>query len=358
MGKVYIFIPSLNPDKKLLKVVNDLLKQTEYDIIVLDDGSNISNRHIFDEILKYERCHILRHAVNLGKGRALKDGFNYILNTYPDCIGVVTVDGDGQHTTKDIIRCAEALEENPDSLVLGSRDFDSENVPAKNGMGNKITRKTMKLLCGIDIPDTQTGLRGISSEFMKILMNVSGERFEFETNMLISAKENGIAFNIVPIDTVYIEDNASSHFNPIKDSIKIYAIFVKFLFASLSSSVIDVALFTVFIAMFKGFFPEYYIYIATGLARLFSSIYNFNMNKHTVFRNKEKNIFVAVRYFGLCIIQAAVSSICVAGIFKLSEFNESAIKIVVDVILFFISFQIQREWVFKKKQNEKNKEFV
>ena len=79
MGKVYIFIPSLNPDKKLLKVVNDLLKQTEYDIIVLDDGSNISNRHIFDEILKYERCHILRHAVNLGKGRALKDGFNYIL---------------------------------------------------------------------------------------------------------------------------------------------------------------------------------------------------------------------------------------------------------------------------------------
>ena len=356
MSNVQIFIPSYDPDDKLIGVVDALVEQTDFDIVVLDDGSKPLNRHIFDLVSQKERCTVLRHHVNLGKGRALKDGFNYILNTYPDSIGVVTVDGDGQHTTKDIIACAKALEEQPDSLVLGSRDFDQSDVPARSAFGNKMTRSTMKLLCGIDIPDTQTGLRGISREFMKVLMNTSGERFEFETNMLIAAKECGVPFNIVLIDTVYIEDNATSHFNPIKDSIKIYSIFVKFLFASLSSSVIDIVMFALFVAMLRGITPAYYIYIATALARVISSVYNFNMNKHTVFRNKDKDKWIAVRYFSLCIVQAVVSALCVKGLFTLvssglTHFpNESVIKIVVDTILFFISFGIQRDWVFKKSK--------
>ena len=356
MGSIQIFIPSLNPDSKLLGVVDNLINQTDFDIIVLDDGSDDAHRQLFEQIKTKERCTVLRHHVNLGKGRALKDGFNYILNTYPDSIGVVTVDGDGQHATKDIIACAAALMAQPNSLVLGSHDFDQSNVPAKSEFGNKITRTTMKLLCGIDIPDTQTGLRGISREFMKILMNVNGERFEFETNMLISAKECSIPFNIVTIDTVYIDDNATSHFHPIRDSIKIYSIFAKFLFSSLSSSLIDILMFTIFVAMLRGFTPAYYIYIATALARVISAVYNFNMNKHTVFRNKDKDKWIAVRYFALCVVQAAVSALCVKGIYTLVASsltagpNESIIKIVVDTILFFISFGIQREWVFKKSK--------
>ena len=359
MQNIQIFIPSLNPDGKLLGVVNSLLEQTDFDIIVLDDGSGQGSRPIFDEIASKPRCTVLRHAVNLGKGRGLKDGFNYILNTYPDTVGVITVDGDGQHATKDIIACAEALAANPESLVLGSRDFDQSNVPAKSEYGNKITRTTMKLMCGIDIPDTQTGLRGISREFMKILMNVAGERFEFETNMLLSAKEYGIPFNIVTIETVYIDDNATSHFNPIKDSIKIYSIFAKFLFASLSSSLLDILMFTIFVAITRDLTPAYYIYLSTALARVISAIYNFNINKHTVFRNKDKDKFIAVRYFSLCIVQAAVSALSVKGLYtvmasNLTAFpNESVIKIVVDTILFFISFGIQREWVFKKSKNDR-----
>lgn len=356
MGSIQIFIPSLNPDSKLLGVVDALVEQTNFDIIVLDDGSDDAHRGIFEQIKEKPRCTTLRHHVNLGKGRALKDGFNYILNTYPDSIGCVTVDGDGQHATKDIINCAAALMAQPNSLVLGSRDFDQSNVPAKSEFGNKITRKTMKLLCGIDIPDTQTGLRGISREFMKVLMNTAGERFEFETNMLLAAKECDIPFNIVLIDTVYIDDNATSHFHPIRDSIKIYSIFAKFLFSSLSSSLIDILMFTIFVAMLRGVTPAYYIYIATALARIISAVYNFNMNKHTVFRNKDKDKWIAVRYFSLCVVQAAVSALCVKGIYtvvagSLTAFpNESIIKIVVDTILFFISFGIQREWVFKKSK--------
>lgn len=360
MENIQIFIPSLNPDGKLLWVVNSLLESTKFDIIVLDDGSDAQHRPIFDEIACKPRCTVLRHHVNLGKGRALKDGFNYILNTYPDSIGTITVDGDGQHTTKDIVACANALYENPESLVLGSRDFDQSNVPAKSELGNKITRRTMKLLCGIDIPDTQTGLRGISREFMKILMNTAGERFEFETNMLMVAKEYSVPFKIVLIDTVYIDDNTTSHFNPIRDSIKIYSIFAKFLFSSISSSLIDIIAFTAFVSVLRGLTPAYYIYIATALARIISSIYNFNVNKHTVFRNKDKNKWILVKYFVLCVVQASLSALCVKGIFSLLStslkilLSESVIKIIVDTILFFVSFGIQRDWVFGKGKNKQN----
>lgn len=349
MNNIQIFIPSLDPDGKLLGVVNGLLQQTQFDIILLDDGSKEENRTIFAEIAKNERCTILRHAVNLGKGRSLKDGFNYILNTYPDTVGVVTVDGDGQHLTKDIISCAEALCKNPNSLVLGSRNFNEKNVPITNGLGNKITSRTMRLLCGINIPDTQTGLRAISKEFMKILMNVSGERFEFETNMLISAKENNIPFNIVSIDTVYLDDNASSHFNPFRDSLKIYSIFVKFLFSSVVGFLVDIGIFTVCVSVLRDTAPLYYIFVSTAIARVISAVVNFKINKHTVFKNFEKNHMIAVKYILLSTVQLFASAFLVSRLFALLSINESIVKVVVDMCLFFISFSIQREWVFKKR---------
>lgn len=351
MGNVQIFIPSLDPDDKLGFVVEEILLQTEYDIVLLDDGS-VSGKEIFDKISSKERCTVLRHAINLGKGRALKDGFNHILNVYPDTQGVVTVDGDGQHLTKDIIACADAIIAKPQSLVLGSRDFNAKDVPFKNGMGNKVTSKVMKLLCGINIPDTQTGLRGISKEFMEVLLSVPGERFEYETNMLICAKENDVPFEIVPIETVYLDNNATTHFNPLRDSIKIYSIFMKFLFASSSSFLIDIAIFSFLVSILRDVAPLYYIFVATAVARVISAVYNFNINKKTVFKNFEKSPWIAVKYVILCAVQLFISAFLVKNLFALLFINESIIKIVVDMILFFASFTVQREWVFKTTKSK------
>lgn len=355
MGNIQVFIPSLDPDEKLIRVVDELILQTEYDIILLDDGSGEAGKRIFEELSCRDRCTVLRHAINLGKGRALKSGFNHILNNYPNTLGAVTVDGDGQHLTKDIVACANAIIANPISLVLGSRNFDSKGVPLKNGLGNKLTRNVMKLLCGIDIPDTQTGLRGISKSFMATLLDIPGERFEYETNMLLCAKENDMPFEIVPIDTVYLDDNATTHFNPLKDSIKIYSIFIKFLLASSSSFLIDIAIFSFLVSVLRDAAPLYYIFFSTAAARVISAIYNFNVNKKTVFRNFDKGPWTAIKYVLLCAVQLFASAFLVKNLFALLLLNESIIKIAVDMILFFASFTIQREWVFKNKKDRATK---
>lgn len=181
--------------------------------------------------------------MNLGKGRALKTAFNHCLlasggisgGADSVCRGIpgcVTADSDGQHTPADILACMRSLWDNPESLILGCRDFDGPAVPARSSFGNKCTRQVFRYLLGLSVSDTQTGLRAIPAFFMEKLLEVKGERFEYETNMLIEAKNLNIRILEVPVKTIYIEENKTSHFNPIKDSLRIYLVFGKFLFSS------------------------------------------------------------------------------------------------------------------------------
>ncbi len=293
---------------------------------------------------------VLTHCVNLGKGRGLKTGLNYIYTEYPECIGVVTVDGDGQHSAEDTLRVAEAMERNPGSLIMGCRNFEKENVPARSRFGNVTTSRVLKLLCGIALSDTQTGLRGIPRSVIPGYVTVSGERFEYELNMILDSKENDIPIVEVEIETIYLEDNASSHFNPLLDSIRIYSLFVKFLVVSLSSSVIDLLLFSIFCFMCKKLVPEfgYYIVASTVAARILSAIYNYSLNKNKVFKNRDGVSKSAVRYVILAVVNMAASAALVYLFFDMLHFNETLIKVVVDTVIFFLGFQIQREWVFKK----------
>lgn len=221
---VVLLIPALNPNGMLIKLIEDLAPVWNRPIVVVDDGSSEKARKEIFPVAEAMGCNIITHNVNLGKGRALKNGFNYILNAYPEALGAVTADSDYQHLPEDIIACAEALvsSEEPLPLVLGCRDFDDPKVPQRSKLGNKITRNFMRVMNGVDVTDTQTGLRAISSEFMKYLMNVPGERFEFEVNMLTVAKQISVPFKEITIQTVYIDNNSATTFNPVKDSIKIY----------------------------------------------------------------------------------------------------------------------------------------
>ncbi len=271
--KIGIIIPALNPDSKLLNLISELKANGFRDIIIINDGSRADTEPIFHEAQK-EGVTVLRHAVNQGKGRALKTAFNYFLQNHADCAGVVTVDADGQHRIKDILSCAGALLENPDRLIIGCRDFSDKNVPFRSRFGNICTRKMMRILCGITLSDTQTGLRGISIDDMPLLLSIPGERFEYETQMLLTAKDRGIEFVEVPIETVYIKNNESSHFNPLTDSFKIYKLFLKYCISSLSCFAIDILLFSIFAAAIKTLAPRHYILVSTIIARVISSIAN------------------------------------------------------------------------------------
>ncbi len=343
---ILLIIPSLQPTQKTVELVKQM---TEYfPVIVVDDGSEKEYRTCFAQ-MKEAGAIVLRHAVNLGKGRALKTAFNYCLTHDPDILGVVTADADGQHLKEDMLACAQALREHPDCLVMGCRDFHLQNVPLKNGLGNRITSQFMKLLCGVTVSDTQTGLRGIPAEFMQTLMNVNGERFEFETNMLLETNVRSIKIFEVPIQTVYEDGGRSSHFNPLRDSFKIYALLFKFIASSVAGAVTDLVLFTVFVSLLRPHEISNYILISTIGARLCSATVNYLLNRHAVFKQSQGKVTL-VRYILLATVQLFLSGYAVTWIFHRFALPETLLKMFVDIVLFFCSFVIQRKWVFASKE--------
>lgn len=346
--EVPVIIPSYEPDEKMTGLLEALRKNGFKEIVVVDDGSGEAYRHFFEQAKEKYHCYVLEHKVNRGKGRALKTAFDFVLKNFPEAAGCITADSDGQHTPACILACAKALLAHPDSLIMGCRSFDKEDVPARSEFGNKCTRAVMKYLTGISVSDTQTGLRGISSSFMRELLSVKGERFEFETNMLIETKAGRIPIVEVPIQTIYIEENKTSHFNPVKDSFRIYMIFGKFLFSSLSSSVLDLILFSLFCRLLRGrqWGGITYIVASTVLARILSAVYNYSLNYKVVFQSKSSVGTTMLKYFLLAAVQMCFSAFLVNFLYPLFGGAEVLVKIPVDILLFFISFVLQREFVY------------
>lgn len=169
-----IIIPSYEPDEKLPGLLKELKGAGFQNIVLVDDGSGEAYAHLFKEAEESFGCRVLHHAINQGKGRALKTAFNYCLQEFSDAVGVITADSDGQHSPECILACADALLAHPDSLILGCRCFEGKDVPARSEFGNKCTRMVMKYLTGITVSDTQTGLRGIPTSFMERLLMVKG----------------------------------------------------------------------------------------------------------------------------------------------------------------------------------------
>lgn len=352
MKNICVIIPSLNPDEKLVKVVDSLIEYGFEDIVLVNDGSDADHMWPFDRVKEYEQCTLLNHEVNKGKGRALKTAFNFCVNERKDIDGVVTVDGDGQHQASDILHCVEIMLERKNKVILGSRDFSVDNVPFKSRFGNNMTSFVFKAVCGVNIRDTQTGLRAIPAAYLKEFTDISGERFEYETNMLLELGKMNIGYEEVTIETVYIEENASTHFHPFRDSIKIYGVIFKFMASSLASSGIDLGAFAVLNWIFvKVMEPKSAVFMATFIARVISSLFNYSFNRQAVFKDKGNIGASLVRYYILCAVQMLVSYGLVWTVtyrLALGGILTVVAKAVIDTILFLISFQIQRRWVFKQ----------
>lgn len=352
-----IVIPALNPGSGLIKYVDTLISHGYPGILVVDDGSRDDCRFIFDELEKKDGVAILRHEVNMGKGRTLKDAMELYLKEYAPkgFSGIITVDSDGQHIAEDVAKVAAAMNDHPDSLVLGARNFNTGNVPPKSKFGNTCTYYALKLFIGGDIHDTQTGLRGIPKALVERFSTLSGERFEYETVMLIDAIQSKTDIKEVPIETIYINDNSETHFSPIKDSVRIYRVilgtFFKYVLSSLSSFLIDYALFCIlFYFLSKGAFGENRsIWISTVAARICSSLFNYTINKKVVFKSSRGPVTL-VMYYILCIVQMSASAGLVSLINMTRFIPVQAAKIVVDTVLFVISYRIQKSLIFKEGQ--------
>ena len=221
-----VLVPAYEPDERLVDLVRDLLAaDPALHVLVVDDGSGPAFGAVFGAAADLGAV-VVRHAVNRGKGRALKTGFHHAAAIWPG-EDVVCADSDGQHAPAARARGGRPGGRVATAMVLGSRRFTGP-VPSRSKLGNGLTRRLFFLTTGIDLTDTQTGLRAYPAEMLGWLCEVEGERFEYELELLLRARDAGHAIVEVPISTIYLDDNASSHFRPVRDSARVYAPLLRF----------------------------------------------------------------------------------------------------------------------------------
>ena len=350
-----ILIPSLEPDERLPAYIRKLAESGFGHIIVVDDGSSEAYQPVFSEVESIEHAEVLHHDVNHGKGVALKTGYRYILDNLPDTEAVITADADGQHTVADCIRLAEEVQKGEKALYLGSRDFSLPDIPPKSRSGNRITSVVFKLLYGQYLPDTQTGLRAFRKEELPFMIGVEGERFEYEMKVLIACSRAGIKMVPIKIETIYENENAGTHFHPIRDSFRIYRVilgsFLKFMGSSLACVVLDQGIFNLLnLAVFVNGDKKSasVILLCTVAARAISATVNFLLNRNVVFGSRGNAGKAFIRYVALAVMIMLLS----AGgtwLLGLTGMSSTAAKLIADTLLYFVSYRLQQQWVFKEE---------
>ncbi len=330
-------IPAYQPDKELVYVVEKLAKE-HFRIIVVDDGSGQEYDEIFHLVSSFAQ--VLTHTENQGKGEALKTGLQYIAKHISPPYLVVTADADGQHKIEDILHVCQSAEQFPDSLILGSRRFEN-NVPFRSRFGNTVTRLVYRLNSGVSVYDTQTGLRAFSDKLISLMLSVSGSRYEYEMNVLIETAKKKIAIREIAIATVYLENNASSHFQPVRDSCRIYKEILKFSASSFIGFLTDYGLFCLFSSL-TGMLT-----FSNVVARIFSSILNYTLNQKLVFHSESSIVKSAVRYFLLAGLILLCNTLLLKGFVYLGVSAWLA-KIFTEILLFLCSYLVQHHFVFRK----------
>ena len=215
-------VPAYEPAGDLAGRILKLREHLPVPVVVVDDGSSAVCNSAFDAVAALPECTVLHHAVNRGKGAALKTAFAFVAKNFSDCTGVITVDADGQHAPEDCRQVTEALESGPHALYLGVRSFALGSTPFRSWWGNRCTAILFAALSGRWVPDTQTGLRAFSSSDIPFFLSVPGDGYEYEMAMLMCAARAGMPFCKIPIRTIYEADNPTSHFSPLRDTIRIH----------------------------------------------------------------------------------------------------------------------------------------
>lgn len=342
----HILIPAFEPSAQLVPLVEQLSAQSQAPIVIVDDGSGPSFAPIFERAAAIPRVRVLRHAVNLGKGAALKTGINACLCDDPAAL-IVTADADGQHLAEDILRVAQTGLAHPQALLLGARSFDGE-VPLRSRLGNRLTRHVLRLVLGYALDDTQTGLRAIPPSLSPRLLTLTSRGYEFELDMLIACKRFGIPIRETPIRTVYLDGNASSHFNPLLDSMRIYFTLIRFTLSSVVTALIDNLAFVALFAGLASILPSRPAVLLSQLGgRGIAMAFNYTVGKRLVFASAQRHVQAFPRYLLLVVAAGVVSFMMITYLSEVLGLGVVPAKMLSEGLLFVPSFVIQRDLVFR-----------
>lgn len=336
-----VLVPAFKPGSALTELAAEL-GRAGCQVVVVDDGSGPQYEALFESVGQMPGVSVVRHAINLGKGAALKTGMNYVMLRFPDACGVVTADADGQHAAADVLAVRGLLEKNPESLVLGGRSF-AKGVPWRSKLGNGLTRLVVWAVVGKRFADTQTGLRGVPQGLMASLLPLTANRYEFELDMLIQAKQQGVPILERPIQTIYVDGNASSHFHPLFDSMKVYFVLLRFSFASMLTALIDNLVFLVVYRMAHS------ILIGQVCARSCAVLFNYTLVRRVVFLSRGRIESTLPKYLLLVALNGLLSYTVIQFLLAHTRLSVIAAKILAETLLFAVSFVIQRDFIFAKR---------
>ena len=343
MRKRIALIPSYEPDDNLLKVVTELLENS-FTVVVVNDGSSEQYNEIFNKLPK--EVHYLAYEVNQGKGHALKYGFSYIKDHFDEDTIIVTLDSDGQHRVSDAMKICDVCEEN-NGIVLGSRYF-GKGTPRKSRFGNFMARITFLISTRHKVYDTQTGLRAFDYSLLERLISIKGERYEYEMNVLLDAVRHNIPLKEERIETIYINDNAGTHYNPFKDTLRIFKEVIKFSLSSLIGFLVDYAAFTLLTLIPVSW--EHWTLACNVIARIISASVNFTINYKLVFKSKEKVWIAILKYALLAIFILGCNTALLWLLVEQAGMNKYLAKVIVEITMFITSWLVQRLFVFRKKK--------
>lgn len=355
---ITVIIPSYCPDDSLLSTVLGLISAGANDIAVINDGSGREYEQIFDEIRCLPGCTVIEHASNRGKGAAIKSGIVFCLTERPLSRGIITVDGDGHHRICDTVSCAQRLVSSG-QVIIGQRKPDDKTVSAKGRCGNRITSFAISVVCGFNISDPLSGLRGIPAKYFPTFLKTKGDRYDFETNMLLDLKRKNIPFRLFSIIGEFYPDGKRSHFRLFRDSVGIFAEIIKYFgqqFKYILSSVLCYAFEYIIYRLFLGYLPTIGITLTNYICRALSGLLNFFINKKVVFKSKKSNVTAALRYLAVSILVMLLSTELIVLINKLflTENNTVAklVKLPVDLAMFFVNYILQKKWVFAQRKRK------
>lgn len=377
MKRQFALIPAYKPNDNLISFIQSL-ETRGLEVVVVNDGSGEEYLPLFHKIQEQSLAKVIHLEKNQGKGAALKAGLSY-LNTINDEFQVITLDADGQHSLQDALFLLQKSMEEEGSLLLGSRS-QSKDSPLRSRIGNYITKKVFSLTTGVKVEDTQTGMRAFSKQLIPKLLKIQGNRYEYEMNILLDFAKQGIPIKEYPIETIYINDNEGSHFDTVKDSIRIYSQILKFISSSLLSFCIDFLLYTLSLSLSGS------ILFSNAFARLISLHCNFFMNKNYVFQNasertgkenpawkeraeetgnetasaektdqteaiKREHLKEYLSYLGLALSLFAMNTLLLSAVVEVLGINAYLAKIITEILLFILSYFVQKHLVFSNQEN-------
>lgn len=347
MGKRYVVIPAYEPGENLPALVSEVAA-AGLDPVVVDDGSGQGYREIFEQVTA--EAAVLHHEENKGKGQALKTAFFYIKNNEAengDDFFVVTMDSDGQHTVADALKLLKAAEKEPQTLILGSRAL-KKGTPARSRLGNDITRLVFRLASGSWVHDTQTGLRAFSGRLLPELLEIPGERYEYEMNMLLDFARKKKPMREVEIETIYIgKHNDTTHFDTLKDSWRIYRDLLGFSLSSFACFLLDLSLFAALSALLAGRIPAS-VAFANVLARCVSAFANYTINRKMVFKSRAGAFKSASQYF-LLAAAVLIGGTTVLDLLTGAGLARIPAKLITEALFFMLSWFVQRKLIFPEE---------